>query len=80
MDDLVEPLGQHIKGAVRSTFKKSKTDTLREKTGRSANYAGATSFTGTLLECLAKKGLCQQLERTLRSKGKIGNTYSGKQE
>lgn len=48
VDEHMEPLGKELKGAVRKALKKSKTDTLRVKTGKLTNYASASSFTGIL--------------------------------
>lgn len=48
VDEHVEPLGKELKGAVREALKKSKTDTLRVKTGKLTNYASTSSFTGLL--------------------------------
>lgn len=48
VDEHIEPLGKDLKGAVRSALRKSKTDTLRVKTGKVTNYASTSSFTGIL--------------------------------
>lgn len=48
IDEHIEPLEKDIKGAVRSALKKTKTETVRVKTGKISNYASASSFAGIL--------------------------------
>lgn len=50
IDQKVEQLGEHIKGAARQALKQMKTDHLRIQTGKIANVGATSSFIGQMVK------------------------------